>query len=563
MINQNPNLPIANLAVGTIVEVDGSHIVAEVDPGVSDLTRTFAGETYAIGQFGSIVRVHYGRRNLYALVGRLRMKADFEAERGLPPTAAPDERILEADLFGEGDWTQVDGEWSLTFERGVSAYPLPRQTVYLTPRTELKAIFRQGVEKPVIKIGEHVGGDAPCFADLNELLGKHTAVLGSTGAGKSAAVAALIRAILDRKNQGNYSTWQPQIVVLDPHNEYASAFPEASLMSPTHGTLRLPYWLLSFQETIDLLIGKTEFVATSQANIVKSALLTAREEGADAIGIDKSRITVDSPVPYSLDRFKTLVDASRTGTRSTQSAWDSILAKLEVLQSDARMSFLTEEWSPSSNDPFPEILGALIGETHSVRIIDLSGMPNEVAGICSAVIARSLFNLKVWQSDADREASPVLLVCEEAHRYVPNRGEAQYEAAKDAIRRVAKEGRKYGVALMIVSQRPSEVEDTVLSQCSSWLILRITNDADRSHVRSMLPDSVAGLVKTLSSLRRREAIFLGQAAAMPSRILIENLAPDQLPRSRDIDFDKGWQCAPLSIAQLSEAAEHWRYQSTS
>ena len=152
------------------------------------------------------------------------------------------------------------------------------------------------------------------------------------------------------------------------------------------------------------------------------------------------------------------------------------------------------------------------------------------------------------------------MVCEEAHRYVPNRGEAQYEAAQEAIRRIAKEGRKYGVGLLLVSQRPSEVEATVLSQCNSWIVLRITNDADREHVRSILPDSMSGLTKMLSGLRRQEAIFVGQAAMLPSRILIRDLKPEQLPKSNDIDFDKGWQNDAAPDAHIQEVVKRWRYQ---
>ncbi len=166
----------------------------------------------------------------------------------------------------------------------------------------------------------------------------------------------------------------------------------------------------------------------------------------------------------------------------------------------------------------------------------------------------------MWQTADERQNNPILLVCEEAHRYVPNRGEAQYEAAQEAIRRIAKEGRKYGIGLLLVSQRPSEVEATVLSQCNSWIILRITNDADREHVRSILPDSMAGLTKMLSGLRRQEAIFVGQAAVLPSRILIRSLTPEQLPRSNDIDFNKGWQGTSLTTQELVSIANRWRFQ---
>jgi DNA helicase HerA-like ATPase len=219
-----------------------------------------------------------------------------------------------------------------------------------------------------------------------------------------------------------------------------------------------------------------------------------------------------------------------------------------------------KEWNGENDDPFPTIVSQLVGDGPRPRVVDLSGVPNEVAGIASAVIARMLFNLKVWQSEVERASDPVLLVCEEAHRYVPNRGEAQYEAAQEAIRRIAKEGRKYGVGLLLVSQRPSEVEATVLSQCNSWIVLRVTNDADREHVRSILPDSMAGLTKMLSGLRRREAIFVGQAAMLPSRIMIRDLAEQQLPRSNDIDFDQGWQSDAMTASGLTAIASRWRYQ---
>ncbi len=556
---RNPNEPIENLAIGKIIEVDGSHLVAELNPTLSELSRVYAGETYPIGQFGSIVKVHFGRQTVYALVGRLRMKSEFQAERGLVSASSSDERIVEADLFGEGEWIHgTSSEWKLFFERGVSTYPLPQQTVYLTPKAELRFIYGKA-KSAVVQLGQHVGsGGTPCFADLNELLGKHTAVLGSTGAGKSGTVAAIIHSILDRGDTRSYTKWKPRVIILDPHGEYGSAFTDHTKLSSDDGTLTLPYWLLNFQETVALLIGRTEFVATSQANIVKRALIYAREEGAHQLGLDVNLITVDSPVPYKLSRLIEKIEADKPTALSKQDSHNSILQKLEVLMTDARLRFMMSEWE--NNDPFLTVIKQLIGDGSQPRIVDLSGVPNEVAGVSSAVIARTLFNLKIWQTQSERESDPVLLVCEEAHRYVPNRGEAQYEAAQEAIRRVAKEGRKYGVGLLLVSQRPSEVEATVLSQCNSWIVMRITNDADREHVRSILPDSMSGLTKMLSGLRRQEAIFVGQAAMLPSRILIRDLNPDQLPKSNDIDFDKGWQNDATPDSEIQDVVKRWRYQ---
>ncbi|MCY3765462.1 MAG: ATP-binding protein [Gemmatimonadetes bacterium] len=579
--NPNPGDPIQNLAIGRIIEVDGSRITAELDPGLTELSRVYAGEIYPIGQFGSIVRIHFGRRLIYAFVGRLRMKTDYEAERNAIPSAGPDERIVEAELFGEGEWTfDKSGNGDLQFERGVSTYPLPQQTLYLTPKAELRYIY--GNFKGVaIRLGEHVGaGGVPCFAELNELLGKHSALLGSTGAGKSAAVAAMIHSLIERGQDEKYCKWNPQVVILDPHNEYGKAFIGHKRLSTDEGTLSLPYWLLDLDETIGLLVGKTEHAATSQANIVKNALLAARFKAAEQVlELDPGKLTVDSPVPYELgdptglDEFGELrgtkyetglvgeINAQRPQNRNKRDHEDynKVLRKLDSLIKDERLSFMMKAWD-GCKDPMSSVLNQILGDGDAVRIVDLSGVPNEVAGTASAAVARTLFSVKIWQSAKERKASPVILVCEEAHRYVPNSGEAQYEAAQSAIKRIAKEGRKYGIGLFLVSQRPSEVETTVLSQCNSWIVLRITNESDRAHIRGVLPDSMEGLTKMLSGLRRQEAIFVGQAAMLPSRIMIRDLEDDQIPESSDIDFDEGWQSDGTSEAELKEVSDRWRYQ---
>ena len=445
--HRNTGDPIRNLAIGKIIEVDGSRIIAELDPGLTELSRVYAGEIYPIGQFGSIVRIPFGRRLIYALVGRLRMKTEYEAERGSTPRPAADERIVEADLFGEGEWIYDEsGNGKLRFERGVGMYPLPQQTVYLTPKAELRFIYGHS-KRAVIQIGEHVGtGGAPCYAELNELLGKHTAILGSTGAGKSAAVAAVIHSVIQRGKDKSYSKWHPQVVILDPHNEYGRAFRGHKRLSTDEGTLSLPYWLLDLDETIGLLIGKTEYAATSQANIVKNALLAARSDAAqNQLELNPTKLTVDSPVPYilgdpaGLDEFGQLdgqkyetglvgeINAQRPMNKNKKDHEDynKILRKLDSLIKDDRLSFMMKDWD-GSEDPMPSVLAQILGEGAPVRIVDLSGVPNEVAGTASAAIARTLFSLKIWQSVEERNASPVLLVCEEAHRYVPNSGEAQY-----------------------------------------------------------------------------------------------------------------------------------------
>lgn len=579
-----PGEPVENLAFATIIEVDGTHVVAQLDAHIAELTRLYNGTLYPVGQFGSVIKIHFGRRAIYAYVSRLRMKAEYDRDHGIVSESLSTARVIEADLFGEGDWRKDGDTWCLTFERGVSTFPLPQQRVYLTPRSELTDIFGRGTDNGLC-IGEHVGsGGTPCFLDIDELLGKHTAILGSTGSGKSSAVAVILHELLAHGSQRGFTSWNPRIVILDPHNEYGAAFPGHNRLSTDEGTLQLPYWMLDLEETLGLVIGKTEFVATSQANVLKNALLVAREEGAASLGLDVTRINVDSPVPYKLgnpsglnefgkrdnvldmDGLVGCINRQRPSNfnKKDHEEYNKLIRKIEALTRDARLQFMMHPWNGvDEGDVLIGVLSQFLGSGNPMCILDLSGVPNEVAGSASSLVARLLFAAKLWQSPEEREQNPVLLVCEEAHRYVPNRGEAQYGAAREAIQRLAKEGRKYGIGLMLVSQRPSEVDATVLSQCNSWVVLRVTNDADREHVRAILPDSLIGLTKVLSGLRQREAIVVGQASALPSRILVRKLAEEERPRSHDISFTQGWQGDYLSENQLGQIADRWKFQDRS
>lgn len=580
---RNPNEPVSNLEIGTIIEVDGTHIIAELDSGINELTRIYGGIIYPIGQFGSLIKIHFGSKIVFGYVDRLRMKSEYEREKGIISTSNQNNRIIEVDLFGEGEWEYYSeiNEWKLIFERGVTRFPLPQQKIYLTPQFEFKYIY--GEKKgAIISLGEHVSlGSLPCYADMNELLGKHTAILGSTGSGKSGTVAALIHSILEHGMMESHPKWHPQIVIFDPHNEYGQAFPNHVRLCSDECTLSLPYWLFNLEETTSLFIGKTEEAATSQANIIKNALLNARLEGSKKIGLSFDDFNVDSPIPYQLGNSSGLDEfGKRNGildtlgfigevnnqrpnnqNRKDHEVFNKIIKKVESLSRDSRLKFMMENWD-GNEDQLPIIMEQFLGASDPIRIVDLSGIPNEVAGTVSSAISRMLFSIKLWQSREERENNPILLVCEEAHRYVPNRGEAQYAAAQDAIRKLAKEGRKYGIGLILVSQRPSELETTVLSQCNSWIVMRITNEVDRNYVQGILPDSLAGLTKVLSSLRRREAIFVGQATALPSRIMIRNLIKEgkNLPRSQDINFELGWQNDPITQNDLKIIANRWRVQ---
>lgn len=612
---------VEDLRIGSVVEVTGTAVRVELSGDITELTRTHGGRVYSVGQIASVVKIHFGRRVLFAYVRLLRMRSDLQIEAGqVPPPPERDHRIMEVDLFGEGTWRAADAR--LEFVRGVTTYPLPLQAVYLMTIQEVQELYqaaetmRPDGEDPMVELGTYVAGDgAIARANINRMFGQHCAVLGSTGSGKSATVAAVLHSVLMRTGNSG-EPWRPRIVIIDPHGEYAKAFGNRAVVYRAYDSLEgedecgairlvLPYWLMSGDEFRSLVIGKTEEEATSQNNIVYKALGHARMVQLEWIDPSKSwvdtsagevepdepraRSTVfedrigsfdrDLPLPFRLDEFVAHIREeqgvspdSRSGKWKRKSATDfkshrSILDKLQVLRSDPRLGFMMREYENGTPD-LAEIISQFVGPVgelgeRDIRIIDISGLPNEVAGPLAATVARLLFQFKVWQTRAERERDPLLLVCEEAHRYVPNHGAAEYEAAQVAVRRIAREGRKYGLGLMLVSQRPADIESTVLSQCNSWLILRLTNASDQEHVSRFLPDGLAGLTKLLPSLVRREALFVGEAAAIPARIRIRLLGQDQLPDSNDIKFADGWAEPPVVLAAVQDVVKRWRREAGS
>lgn len=591
------------LKVGKIIEVSGNNLRIEIDDSVSELIRAVDGQVYPVGQMGSIIKVHFGRKLLFAFVRSLKMRSELIIDDNSQPiNASDDARILEADLFGQGTWSVSNS--LLEFSRGVETYPLPLQSAYICLNDELEAVYKAAewnaqdeAISPMVPIGNYIGGNnAVCRANIDKLFGHHFAILGSTGSGKSGTVASILHSVLDHKPSDK--TLKPRIVMIDPHGEYARAFGErakvyrayndASAPDGDTDLLKLPYWLMSSDELRSLIVGKTEKEATSQNNIVYDAITYARQLEAGLVkeiqtgnlgGILPEKATGtndedllnfdrDKPIPFKFEQFKKHiieVQGKQFNSEKYLSARDkerlkneAILKKLRILDANPQLNFLMEEHSGNS-PTLQEILNQFIGDAEGkdIRIVDISGLPNEVAGPLTALISRLLFQYKLWQTREEREKDPVLFICEEAHRYVPNHGEAQYKEAQEAIRRIAKEGRKYGLGLGLISQRPSDVESTVLSQCNSWIVLRLSNSSDQEHVSKFLPDSLNGLTKMLSALTRREAIFVGEAAALPSRIRIRELSPEQLPDSNDIKFAQGWSNDAINEDDLKAIVNRW------
>lgn len=605
---------IDDLKIGKIVEVGGAAIKVEIDQSVDELQKSYRGRIYPVGQIGGMVKIHFGRKILLAYVGSLRMRSEELSEKGVaPPPTQPDQRMLEADLFAEATWSA--GEGRLSFKRGVSTYPLPQQHVYLLTREESEEVYRaaekarEGEFDPLVPIGRYVGADsATCRANIDRLFGLHCAVLGSTGSGKSGTVAAILHALLDHKPKPSSpdKATRPRIVLIDPHGEYAKAFGDRAVTYRAYDPpiqqagdfipLSMPYWLMSSDEFRQLVIAKTEHEATSQNNIVYKAIAHARMAEAGLIeeakdwkskpAISKhpeepraikpehepqiAAFDRDRPRPFKLGEFINHIELEQSirekgttyekNTASELKSHQSILDKLKVLRADPRIQFMMREYDSTNNETLAKVINQLVGENQQgdekdLRIIDISGLPNEVAGPLTAAIARLLFQYKLHQTPDERRTDPVVLVCEEAHRYVPDRGEAEYAGAQTAVRRIAREGRKYGLGLMLVSQRPSDVDGTVISQCGSWVILRLSNGSDQEHVAKFLPDGLKGMTRLLPSLLQQEALFVGEAAAIPARIRINSLPKDKLPQSENISFAAGWSHPPKSADDINQIAQ--------
>lgn len=542
------------LRVGRVIEVSGSKVIGELEASVEDLYRTYKSRRYTVGQVGSIVRIEAGDKLVFGLVIALRMAEVAIPERSQDKKTMErnsDAKWLEIELFGEGLRSGI-GEDDFTFQRGVVTYPLPGQPIFVATVGELGRIYNRP-DKPSIHIGSlSQASGLPVYLMTNELLGKHFAVLGTTGSGKSCSVTVLLQAILDVAPSGH-------IILLDPHNEYSKAFgTKAEVIDPT--TLNLPHWLLNFEECSELFVGKSEFAATSQTNILKEAILSARRS-FDTAGIAAENITVDTPVPYKLGAVLAAVELQANGlTASKRESYDKIINKIKSMQADKRFSFLVRPDADVTDglaDIIKQYLRIPVGEK-PISIIDLSGVPSDVVDVVVSVLCRMVFDFAVWSPRPVKV--PILLVCEEAHRYAPRSDTAAFQPTKQALARIAKEGRKYGVSLGLISQRPSELAETILSQCNTLIALRMSNEQDQHFVQRALPDAVRSLIDSLPTLRAQEALIVGEGTAVPVRVRFSDLPEDRRPHSADVPFASLWSADIANGEYVTDIVRRWRLQ---
>ena len=522
---------------GRVIAVAGTRIVALLDGAKAP-------------RIGELVKITTVNSTVFGFVTGLSID--------IPSTSGVELRRVELEVVGEIDHRN---NGRAIFQRGVATYPSLDDPLLPAAQDDLRRVFtRPGRQEDGARIGSlHQDPTIPAVIVPAELLGKHFAVLGTTGAGKSCAITTILRAILGQHPAAH-------IVILDPHNEYAGAFPgQAEIVTPQD--LELPYWLLNFEELREMVIGTGSPQPDADAVILNQVVTEAKRNLASDPETAMA-ITIDSPVPYRLSDVAKIIDGAlgKLDRPSDIAAFHRIKERFQHMQQDRRLAFMFPGGGGAAalqglitRDSMAKILGRLFRVPvagRPVTVLDTSGVPAEILNVVVSLLARMSFDFALW----NEQRAPILLVCEEAHRYAPEDERAGFEPTKRALSRIAKEGRKYGVSLCLISQRPSELATTVLSQCSTIFALRMTSQKDQEFLAAALPESSHGLMGELPSLRNGQAIAVGEGVALPTRIDFDRLAEDHQPHSRTAPFATAWQQDQLTAVDLTEIVKRWRRQ---
>ena len=481
-----------------------------------------------------------------------------------PEGEAQRKYILEANPLG----IIRDG----VFERGGDTLAIPPKKVEPARMDEIQKIFEESLPAPkkfcFSKLSSNHSITVP--VDGDRFFNKHIAIVGSTGSGKSHTVAKIVQNAVSRKNGEYEGMNNSHVIIFDIHAEYKAAFPNARFIDITN--LKLPYWLLNSDELQELFID-TEANDHNQRNVFKEAVVKSKKDHFTADDDRKEKIHFDSPVMFEIKdvvehaRFKNTTERDGTRQGPLVGKLSNFISRFENKLSDRRLDFLLGDEARDTS--FEDVLQTLIGygeNKSNVTILDLSGVPFDVLSITVSLISRILFEygyyykrFRISETHNENESNdaPLLLVYEEAHKYVPNNDAAKYRASRESIERIAKEGRKYGVTLLLASQRPSEISETIFSQCNNFLALRLTNPADQNYVKRLLPDTMGNLIDRMPTLRAGESLLIGDAVVLPSVVQIDMCDP--APASTDIPYWQLWQ-EPWHKLNIKKIKETWGRQ---
>ncbi len=521
--------------IGQVVEIAGSGSQARLDGARLAEIASHADPSIATsGQVGSQVKLIVGNNWLIANVRTLRA-----ADNG--------EVVAHIDFLGEGT-RDASGRMS-NFRRGVTRYPIPGCDVLPVSTEDLRAVFAAS-DEPHIEIGTvYPTDDIRGALYVDPMLSKHFAALGSTGTGKSTSVALILHRISQLSPEGH-------IVMIDPHGEYSAAFKSCGEIFNVDN-LQLPYWLMNFEEHCEVFLTTQGADRQRDGDILAKCLLAARTKGKDMSQMGK--VTVDSPIPYLLTDFQAILvnEMGKLDRAGDTLPFQRLKTKLEELRADPRYSFMFSGMLVS--DSMPGLLAKMFrlpSHGRPISIVDVSGVPSEVTSVVVSVLARMVFDYAIWsRTEAQR---PLLLVCEEAHRYVPKDETASGQAVRKILERIAKEGRKYGVSLGLITQRPSDLAEGVLSQCGTIIAMRLNNERDQACVRAAMPEGARGFLDAIPALRNRECIVCGEGVAIPIRVRFDDLEPEKRPASSDPSFARLWRETGDEEGIINRTIKRWR-----
>jgi uncharacterized protein len=524
--------------LGHVTAAGGSQMTACLDSGVS---------CDAAGRIGDIVKVQCAEHDVVGIVSAVRV------EPGPPPRD-----VVVVELFGELVTTDGSG---VQFSRGVSRYPVSGAPVFVASEAD-RAVMFAPASGTNLRIGAlYQDPSRPAFLLMDPLLTQHFAVLGSTGSGKSCAATLILSAIAAEHPNVH-------IVVLDPHDEYATAFGDLAEVIDVNN-LQMPFWFFDLEEAVRILVrGGTAQEQEAQAIILKEAMTRARRHYA---GDDPAAtsITVDTPVPFRVSDLLRFIDGAmgKLDKADTSAPYLRLRTRIESMRDDRRFSFMFSEIV--TRDTLAQFVGRMLrlpSNGKPLSIMDLSGLPSEIADVVVSLACRVIFDFVLWSRPG--QVPPLLLVCEEAHRYIPADEKAGFAAAARAISRIAKEGRKYGISLGLISQRPAELSPTALSQCGTIFALRLGSELDQCFVATALPDTAQGMLAALPTLRNQEAIISGEGVPLPIRVRFNDLPANGRPRSDGAEFSKAWraggeqaECCATDL--VDEGVRRWRLRTRS
>ena len=535
--------------LGRIVAVTGGKAVV-----LMDTLDQHSNDTRHRAEIGTLLKVEGPNSISLALVSALSSPMPTHS------TGERETRIVEVEFIGE--FTRKDDGTVDRFRRGVSSYPTLGDSVYRSDRSDLALAYACDTEGSVRVGSIHQDSSIPAMVKVDEMLGKHFAILGTTGTGKSCTVALVLRRILEKNPQAH-------ILLLDVHREYAQSFKGISEVV-TPDNMVLPFWLLNFDEAVEILIGEKvgrdtdieilrEIIPIAKARYMGNSRRDKAGTVRQRDSLVENNIGVDTPIPFRTSDLISVLEEylGKLDLKGELAPYKRLKAKLEAISRDPRYSFMFG--SLTVQDNMAQVLARIfripVGGK-PIAILELGGLPSEIINVVVSVLARLAFDFGVWSGGR----VPITFVCEEAHRYVPNDATTGFEPTKRALSRIAKEGRKYGVSLCIVTQRPAELDPTILSQCSTVFSLRLTNDRDRAILQAGISDAAASLLEFMPTMGAGEAVCFGEGVALPTRIKFDLLPANELPRSNTASFSKNWAREIPDDSFLHEVVNRWRAQ---